>query len=66
MDFGENSPVTIVLGQAPDFKLHEWNNLTIFHEHEKIHLILNDEIKTLNITGKPLLYIDPEIYIGMS
>ncbi|ENN70546.1 hypothetical protein YQE_12721, partial [Dendroctonus ponderosae] len=64
MDFGENSPVTIVLGQTPDFKLHEWNNLTIFHEHEKIHLILNDEIKSLNITGKPLLYIDPEIYIG--
>ncbi|XP_030746121.1 contactin-associated protein-like 5 isoform X2 [Sitophilus oryzae] len=64
MDFGENNPVTIRLGNTPDFKLKEWNNLTIFHEHEKVHLILNDEIKTINITGKPLLYIDPEIYIG--
>ncbi|CAG9767385.1 unnamed protein product [Ceutorhynchus assimilis] len=64
MDFGETNPVTVILGQTPDFKLHEWNNFTIFHEHEKIHLILNDEIKSINITGKPLLYIDPEIYIG--
>lgn len=65
MDFGLNSPVTIILGTTPDFKLHEWNNLTIFHEHEKIHVILNDEIHTINITGSPLLYIDPEIYIGL-
>jgi len=65
MDFGLNSPVTIILGTTPDFKLHEWNNLTIFHEHEKVHVILNDEIHTINITGSPLLYIDPEIYIGL-
>ncbi|XP_076275482.1 axotactin isoform X2 [Rhynchophorus ferrugineus] len=64
MDFGGKNEVTVRLGNTPDFKLHQWNNLTIFHEHEKVHLILNDEIKTINITGKPFLYIDPEIYIG--
>ncbi|XP_060534792.1 axotactin [Cylas formicarius] len=63
MDFGED-PITVRLGLTPDFKLHQWNNLTIFHEHDKVHLVLNDEFKTINISGNPLLYIDPEIYIG--
>lgn len=62
-NFGDD-PLLIVLGQVSDFKLYQWNNLTIFHENDKIHLILNDEKVTLNITGIPLLYIDPEIYIG--
>ncbi|XP_074039893.1 axotactin isoform X3 [Leptinotarsa decemlineata] len=63
VNFGED-PLVTILGQTPDFKLYQWNNLTIFHEYDKLHLILNDEIVTVNITGIPLLYIDPEIYIG--
>ncbi|KAL3275553.1 hypothetical protein HHI36_020309 [Cryptolaemus montrouzieri] len=63
VDFGEGA-ITTILGRTPDFKLNQWNNLTIFHEYEKIHLILNDEVVTLDIKGNPLLYIDPEIYIG--
>lgn len=61
LDFGDDS-LSATLGQNAD--LTQWNNLTIFHEHERVHLILNDENMTLNITGNSLLYIDPEIYIG--
>lgn len=43
---------------------NEWKNLTIHHDHDKVHLILNDETVSLNISGNNLLYIDPEIYIG--
>ncbi|XP_057659616.1 axotactin isoform X2 [Diorhabda carinulata] len=63
VNFGEY-PLLTVLGQVPEFKLYQWNNLTIFHEYNRIHLILNEEKVTLNVTGIPLLYIDPEIYIG--
>ncbi|KAG5872607.1 hypothetical protein JTB14_002128 [Gonioctena quinquepunctata] len=63
VDFG-GDPLLTILGQTPDFKLYQWNNLTIFHEYDKLHLILNNEKVTVNITGIPLLYIDPEIYIG--
>ncbi|KAJ8981076.1 hypothetical protein NQ317_007213 [Molorchus minor] len=63
VNFGEE-PVLTILGQTPDFKLYQWNNLTIFHENDRIHLILNDEKVTMNISGNHLLYIDPEIYIG--
>ncbi|CAG9857429.1 unnamed protein product [Phyllotreta striolata] len=64
LNFGEEDPLRQVLGQTGDFKLYQWNNLTIFHEHTVVHLILNDEKHSLNITGMPLLYIDPEVYIG--
>lgn len=43
---------------------NEWKNLTIHHDNDRVHLILNDERLSLNITGNNLLYIDPEIYIG--
>ncbi|XP_018318790.1 contactin-associated protein like 5-1 [Agrilus planipennis] len=61
MDFGDG-PLNAILGQNAN--LREWNNLTIFHEYDQVHLSLNDEKVTLNITGNTLLYIDPEIYIG--
>ncbi|CAH0547877.1 unnamed protein product [Brassicogethes aeneus] len=64
VDFGQNDPATTVLGQDPGFKLDEWNNLTIYHSKDKVHLILNEEVVTLNISGSALVYIDPEIYIG--
>lgn len=53
-----------VLGQTSDFKLHQWNNLTIYHNNDKIHLILNEEVVTVNVSNNSFLYIDPEIYIG--
>ncbi|XP_017768097.1 PREDICTED: uncharacterized protein LOC108556443 [Nicrophorus vespilloides] len=61
IDFGDE-PINTILGKSNNFT--EWNNLTIFHEHERIHLVLNDELVTINISRNPLLYIDPEIYIG--
>jgi hypothetical protein len=63
LDFGDGR-MSQILGQIDDFELNQWNNLTIFHDHDKIHLILNEEKISLNITGYPMLYIDPEIYIG--
>lgn len=63
LDFGDD-PMRHVFEQGDNFQLNKWNNLTIFHDHEKIHLILNQQTVTLNITGDLLLYIDPEIYIG--
>nr|CAH7733562.1 unnamed protein product [Callosobruchus chinensis] len=64
LNFGDK-PLVTVLGKRSNFKLYQWNNLTIYHEYDQVHLILNEEQVTVNITyGKPLLYIDPEIYIG--
>lgn len=66
LKFGEDEALNAILGQSSD--LTKWNNLTIFHEYDKVHLILNDEKITLNIGSNNgnavLLYIDPEIYIG--
>ncbi|XP_065161032.1 axotactin-like isoform X1 [Atheta coriaria] len=61
VDFGDG-PMSTVLGVAANFS--EWNNLTIFHEYDRVHLVLNEEKVTLDLTGNSLLYIDPEIYIG--
>lgn len=61
MDFGDE-PLSVILGQGTD--LNVWNNLTIFHKYDKVHVTLNREKVTLNITGNSVLYIDPEIYIG--
>ncbi|KRT78663.1 EGF domain-containing protein, partial [Oryctes borbonicus] len=61
IDFGKE-PMSVVLGRYADLK--EWNNLTIYHEYDQIHISLNKEKRILNITGNSLLYIDPEIYIA--
>lgn len=63
MNFGEEA-ITTILGHNKDFKLFQWNNLTIFHRYEQVDVILNDEKVTVNISGNPWMYIDPEIYIG--
>lgn len=63
LDFG-NQRMTQILGKNSDFQLNQWNNLTIFHYHDKILLSLNEEKVLLDINGSPMLYIDPEIYIG--
>lgn len=61
LKFGED-PINVTLGKDAD--LTKWNNLTIFHEYERVHLILNEDKISLNISGNSLLYIDPEIYVG--
>lgn len=61
IDFG-NGSIDTVLGRTANFA--DWNHLIIEHEYNKIHLMLNDEKVTLNITGNSMLHIDPEIYIG--
>ncbi|KAK4876618.1 hypothetical protein RN001_009124 [Aquatica leii] len=61
MDFGDE-PLSAILGQNANLK--DWNNLTIYHEYNKVHLSLNDEKITINITEHAFLYIDPEIYIA--
>lgn len=61
MDFGEGL-LTANLGR--NVTTNEWNNFTIFHDHDKVYLVLNNEKLVVNITGDNLLYIDPEIYIG--
>lgn len=61
INFGADITTTI-LGKNSDLKL--WHNLTIFHEYNRVHLSLNEERVTLNVTENSFLYIDPEIYIG--
>lgn len=61
MNFG-GEVMSQVLGRNSNLK--QWHNLTIFHEYDRVHLSLNDERVTLNISGNSFLYIDPEIYIG--
>lgn len=63
VEYGQG-PIVTLLGKTKDFKLFQWNNLTIFHEYNKLHVILNDEHVIYNISGNPVHYIDPEIYIG--
>lgn len=52
MNFGEEA-ITTILGHNKDFKLFQWNNLTIFHRYEQVDVILNDEKVTVNISGIP-------------
>lgn len=61
MDFGDGL-LTANLGR--NVATNIWNNLTIYHENDRVYLSLNNEKLALNITGNHHLYIDPEIYIG--
>lgn len=61
MDFGDE-PTHTILGKHAN--LTQWNNLTVFHEYNRVHLSLNNERVTVNISHNAVLYIDPEIYIA--
>lgn len=61
VDLGGDAVVTW-LGQM--VSQNEWHNFTISHNHLQVTVSLDDEVKVLELTGQPHLYIDPEIYIG--
>uniref|UniRef100_A0A336LGA7 CSON009010 protein n=1 Tax=Culicoides sonorensis TaxID=179676 RepID=A0A336LGA7_CULSO len=62
MDFGHGQ-MSATLGTA--VTSHYWYNLTIFHNRKTVKIVLDNEVKTLEIPGgiKNLLF-DPEIYFG--
>lgn len=60
MDFGEG-PMNCTLGE--DLVTDYWHNLTIFHDHKNVKVILNDQMKVFDGAAKNLLF-DPEIYFG--
>lgn len=59
MDFGEG-PFNCTLGN--DLSSHYWHNLTIFHDHKSVKVILDDQMKVFE--GAKNLLFDPEIYFG--
>lgn len=62
MDFG-NGVMSATLGA--DLTSHYWHNLTIVHERNEISLILDDQMKILDVgDGVYNLLFDPEIYFG--
>lgn len=62
MDFGEGA-ISIVLGD--ELTSNYWHNLTIFHDVKVVKVVLDDQMKIIDIPGsiKNLLF-DPEIYFG--
>ena len=65
MDFGDNI-MSAKLGDK--LTRHDWHNLTIYHDHRTINVILDHQMKIMEIpasTTSKLLF-DPEIYFGGS
>lgn len=62
MDFGEGV-ISIVLGD--ELTGNYWHNLTIFHDVKVVKVVLDDQMKIIDIPGniRNLLF-DPEIYFG--
>lgn len=64
MDFGDNI-ISIILGY--ELTQHYWHNLTILHDHKIIKIILDDQMKIIELPGtinNANLLFDPEIYFG--
>lgn len=62
MDFGEGM-LTAVLGD--DVTSHYWHSLRIFHENKTVKVVLDDQMKIMEIPGSiNNLLFDPEIYFG--
>lgn len=62
MDFGEGQISSNLGKHVTD---NQWHNLTIFHQHKSVMVILDDEVKLLDIPGNMWnLLFDPEIYFG--
>lgn len=59
MDFGDGT-FNCTLGN--DLASHYWHNLTIFHDHKVVKVILDDQMKVFE--GAKNLLFDPEIYFG--
>jgi hypothetical protein len=59
MDFGDGT-LNCTLGN--DLASHYWHNLTIFHDHKEVKVILDDQMRIFE--GAKNLLFDPEIYFG--
>ncbi|XP_037048941.1 contactin-associated protein-like 5 isoform X3 [Bradysia coprophila] len=62
MDFGDGV-MTAVLGDG--LTSHYWHNLTIYHERNTVRVVLDDQMKVMDVPGATTnLLFDPEIYFG--
>lgn len=62
MDFGDGA-MTAILGD--ELASNYWHNLTIFHDRKIVYVVLDDQMKILDIPGPIFnLLFDPEIYFG--
>lgn len=59
MEFGDG-PINCTLGK--DLTSDYWHNLTIFHDHKSVMVILDDQMKVFE--GAKNLLFDPEVYFG--
>jgi hypothetical protein len=60
MDFGDG-PFNCTLGNN-DLAAYYWHNLTIYHDHKTVKIILDDQMRIFE--GAKNLLFDPEIYFG--
>lgn len=62
VDFGDGIQ-TAVLGD--ELTGNYWHNLTIVHDHNEVRVVLDDQMKVLEMHGPVTnLLFDPEIYFG--
>lgn len=63
MDFGDNVMSTNL---TDELTRNDWHNLTIYHEQRTVRIILDEQMKILEIptTSSGYLLFDPEIYFG--
>lgn len=62
LDFGDGHQ-TATLGD--ELTSHYWHNLTIHHERNVVRIVLDDQMKILELPGPTVrLLFDPEIYFG--
>ncbi|XP_049315176.1 axotactin isoform X4 [Bactrocera dorsalis] len=63
MDFGDNVLSTVL---TDELTRSNWHNLTIHHERRTVRIILDQQMKVLDIpaTSSANLLFDPEIYFG--
>ena len=62
IDFGDG-PFSATLGD--DLTTHYWYNLTIFHDYNRVLVVLDDHMKEIDLPGPSNhLLFDPEIYFG--
>ncbi|XP_073839835.1 axotactin isoform X2 [Musca autumnalis] len=63
MDFGDNAMSTVL---TDELTRNNWHNLTISHEQRTVRIILDQQMKILEIpaTVSGNLLFDPEIYFG--
>lgn len=62
LDFGDGHQ-TATLGD--ELTSHYWHNLTIFHDRHEVRIVLDDQMKIVELPGPTTkLLFDPEIYFG--